>query len=267
MKNIRIDYYTGTGGSQLIAERLAEKLKAENNNVVVNRIYRADIKETRTFDVDYYILIFPVHSFNPPSTIFEWAKHLTANRCKTAIISVAGAGNALTNTACRYKTRKLLKKRGFDVIYQDMVRMPNNWKNVPEKPKYICLLSKLPTKIEKIAQAIATEKRGRKLIYWIDYLLTPLGRTAQNSTHKFGNGINVLDSCTSCGLCAKNCCSSNIKMEANLPKFENRCDMCLGCVYNCPEKALQPTWGAFQVDKKGYDLRSMLQNLDARKEL
>ncbi|MCL2416412.1 MAG: EFR1 family ferrodoxin [Bacteroidales bacterium] len=262
MKNIRIDYYTGTGGSQLIAERLAEKLKTENNTVIVNRIYRADTKEPKTLDVDYYVLIFPVHGFNPPKPIFEWAKHLTANGCKTAIISVAGAGNALTNTACRYKTRKLLKKVGFDIIYQDMVRMPNSWKNVPERLKYTRLLSKLPTKIEKIAKAIATEKRGRKLIYWFDYLLTALGRTTQNSTHKFGSGINVLDSCTSCGLCAKNCCSSNIQMETNLPKFGNQCDMCLGCVYNCPQRALQPTWGAFQIDKKGYDLRSMLQDTE-----
>ena len=43
--------------------------------------------------------------------------------------------------------------------------------------------------------------------------------------------------------------------EQRRPKFGNRCDMCLGCVYNCPQKALQPTWGAFQVDKNGYDLK------------
>ncbi|MCL2413571.1 MAG: EFR1 family ferrodoxin [Bacteroidales bacterium] len=261
MKNIHIDYHTGTGGSQLIAERLAEKLKTENNNVVVNRIFRADIKDAKTLDVDYYILIFPVHGFNPPKVVFEWAKHLKANGCKTAIISVAGAGNALTNTACRYKTRKLLKKEGFDVIYQDMVRMPNSWKNVPDKPKYTRLLSKLPTKIEKIAQAITTEKKGRKIIYWFDYLLTTLGRTTQNKTHKFGSGMRILDSCNGCGLCAKKCCSSNIQMIAEKPVFSDQCDMCLGCVYNCPTKALQPTWGAFQIDKKGYNLRSMLQDI------
>jgi len=260
MKNIRIDYYTGTGGSQFIAERLAEKLNAEGNTAVVNRIYRADIQGVKALDVDYYVLVFPVHGFNPPKLIFEWAKHLTANRCKAAIISVAGAGNAVTNSACRYKTRKLLKKGGFDVIYQDMVRMPNSWKNVPEKPKYTRLLSKLPTKIEQIAQTINSEKRGRKLIYWIDYLLTAIGRTTQGSTYKFGAGIQVSDACISCKRCAKNCCSSNIEMSENLPKFSNQCDMCLGCVYNCPKSALHPTWGAFQVDKKGYDLRAMLRD-------
>ena len=260
MKTIQIDYYTGTGGSQFIAEKLAETLKNKDNSVVVNRIFRADITATKTLNADYYVLIFPVHGFNPPKLIFEWANHLRANGCKTAIISVAGAGNAVTNSACRYKTRKLLKKGGFNVIYQDMVRMPNSWKNVPEKPKYTRLLSKLPTKIEHIAQAINTEKKGRKLIYWIDYLLTAIGRTTQGSTYKFGAGIQVSDACISCKLCAKNCCSSNIAMSENLPKFANQCDMCLGCVYNCPKKALLPTWGAFQVDKKGYDLQAMLRD-------
>jgi len=50
---------------------------------------------------------------------------------------------------------------------------------------------------------------------------------------------------------------SNVRSQ---PKFGNRCDMCFGCVYNCPQKALQPTWGAFQIDKNGYDIRLMYQN-------
>jgi len=46
-------------------------------------------------------------------------------------------------------------------------------------------------------------------------------------------------------------------MSIAKPKFGDCCDMCLGCIYNCPQKALRPTWGAFQVDKKGYDLQLM----------
>lgn len=48
------------------------------------------------------------------------------------------------------------------------------------------------------------------------------------------------------------------------PKFGNRCDMCLGCIYNCPEKALQPTVWAFQVDKRGYNLDAMCRIADVK---
>ena len=259
MKNIHIDYHTGTGGSELIARLLADKLKNENCKVEVHRICRDNITEVKNLETDYYILIFPVHSFNAPKPIYEWVEHLAGNHCKTAVIAVSGGGDIVTNSACRCKTVKLLKKSNFDVIYEEMVRMPNNWMKAPKEKKYTQILSKLPDKIVQISQTIIAEKKSKKIIYWIDYLISALGEAEKKVTRKFGNGIKILDTCIGCGLCAKNCCSSNIQMEnqADLPakpKFGNRCDMCLGCIYNCPQKALQPTYGAFQVDKNGYDL-------------
>ena len=269
MKNIRIDYHTGTGGSELVAKLLADKLKSENLHVEVNRIYRDNIRGTEGLETDYYILIFPVHSFNAPKPIYEWVKHLTGNHCQTAVISVSGAGNVMSNSACRCKTVKLLKKSHFNVILEEMVRMPDNWMKVPKKEKYTHILSALPDKIEEISQAVLSEKKQKKVIYWIDYLISALGEVEKKGTAKFGKGIAVLESCNGCGLCAKNCCSSNIQMENQAsselrakPKFGNRCDMCLGCIYNCPQKALRATYGAFQIDKNGYDLRLMCQNSD-----
>ncbi|MCL1969701.1 MAG: hypothetical protein FWF65_09185, partial [Bacteroidetes bacterium] len=171
MQNIRIDYYTGTGGSQLVAELLADKLKKENLNVEVHRIYRAHLNEVEKLETDYYILIFPVHSFNAPKPIYEWVKHLAGNRCKTAVISVSGGGSVMSNSACRCKTVKLLKKSNFNVIFEDMVRMPTNWMKVPEKKKYMHILSQLPNKIDEISQAIISKKRKKQIIYWIDYLI------------------------------------------------------------------------------------------------
>ena len=267
MKNIRIDYYTGTGGSEWVAELLADKLKNENRHVEVNRIYRDHINKTENIETEYYILIFPVHSFNAPKPIYEWVEHLAGNCCKTAVISVSGAGNVMSNSACRYKTVKLLKKSNFDVIYEDMVRMPDNWLKVPDRQKYTRILSKLPNKIDAISQTVISEKRKKQIIYWIDYLISALGEVEKKATRKFGERIKVLETCTGCGLCAKNCCSSNIQMESQTssdvpakPKFGKRCDMCLGCIYNCPPKALLPTYGAFQIDKSGYNLGLMRQN-------
>jgi len=266
-KNIRIDYYTGTGGSELVAELLADKLKNENRIVEVHRIYRDNIKKVEKLETDYYILIFPVHSFNAPKPIYEWVEHLEGNHCKTAVISVSGGGHVVSNSACRRKTVKLLRKSNFSVECEEMVRMPNNWMKAPKKEKYMRILSELPIKIDEISQIIISKKRKKKVVYWIDYLISALGELEKKGTHKFGNGIKVLDTCTGCGLCSKNCCSSNIKMESQnssggqgKPKFGNQCDMCLGCIYNCPQKALQPTWGAYQVDKNGYDLRLMYKS-------
>ena len=264
MKKIRIDYCTGTGGSKLVAELLAENLKKSNVTVEVNRIFRAETANIEEINTDYYILIFPVHSFNAPQVIYNWVNHLRGNRCKTALISVSGGGDVLSNSASRHKTVKLLKKSNFNLIFEEMVRMPNNWMKAPNEAKCTKILSELPIKIDAISQAILSEKKQRKIIYWIDYLISALGESEKNGTQKFGKGIRVLSLCNGCGVCAKNCCSSNIQLEnktsassISKPVFGDYCDMCLGCIYNCPQKALRPTYGAFQVDKRGYDLRDM----------
>ena len=184
MKNIRIDYYSGTGGSELIARLLAEKLKNENRNIEVNRIFRDNINEVEKLEADYYILIFPVHSFNAPKPIYEWVEHLVGNHCKTAVISVSGGGNVMTNTACRCNTVKLLRKSDFSVVYEEMVRMPNNWMKAPKEKKCTHILSKLPNKIDEISQTIISETKKKKIIYWIDYLIsTDRKSTRLNSSH------------------------------------------------------------------------------------
>jgi flavodoxin/NAD-dependent dihydropyrimidine dehydrogenase PreA subunit len=257
MKTINIAYFTGTNGSKLIAELLANELKSNEISVELTRIFRSETTVQKEINTDYYILIFPVHSFNAPQTIYHWVKHLNGTHCKTAVISVSGGGDVISNSACRCKTVKLLKKSNFNVIYEEMIQMPNNWAKVPKKEKCELILSELPNKIEAISQAVLSEKRQRKTIYWIDYLISAIGEREKEGTCKFGSRIKVLDTCTGCGLCATNCCTSNIILENSKPKFGAHCDMCLGCIYNCPMKALKPTYGAFQIDKKGYDLQEM----------
>jgi ferredoxin len=262
MQTIRIDYYTGTGGAKLVAELLAEKLKKSNIQVEINRIFRDKMEKKDEIIAEYFMLIFPIHSFCTPKPVYEWIERLKGNRCKTAVVSVSGGGNVLTNTGSRVKVVKLLKKSNFNVVFQEMIRMPNNWVKAPEKEKYQKILSKLPNEIESITQAVLTEKKQRKLIFWSDYLISALGEAEKKGTNKFGNGIKVLDSCTGCGLCAKNCCSSNIIMDNQKLLIGTRCDMCLGCIYNCPQKALQATKWAFQIDKKGYDLQLMCKSVN-----
>jgi len=264
MKKIRIDYYTGTGGSKLVAELLVEKLKADNIQVEINRIFRKKIEKNGEFQADYYILIFPVHSFCAPLPVYEWIAHLEGNNCATAVISVSGGGDVISNSAARVKTVKLLKQSNFNVIFEEMIRMPNNWMKAPKEKKYIRILTELPQKIEEITQAVLLEKKQKKTIYWIDYLISALGEAEKKGTKDFGNGIKVLETCNACGLCAKNCCSSNIEMEDGKPVFANACDMCLGCIYNCPQKALKATKMAFQVDKNGYDLRAMCKKANIK---
>lgn len=252
---IRVDYYTGTGGSERIAKRIAEEMRAKGAEASVHRIVRDHFVADDTFDT--YLLVFAVHSFNAPAPVFEWVEQLTGRGRKCAVVSVSGAGEVISNTACRRKLIKRMERRGFEVTYEEMIRMPNNWMSVPSKEKCDRLLAAYPAKCAEIAQAIVEGKRRRTHPLWIDIALSKAGEAEKWGVQSFGRGIKTLESCTGCGLCAKQCCSSNITIIEKRAVVGDRCDMCLGCLYGCPHKALIATTAGFQVDKRGYDLREM----------
>jgi len=45
------------------------------------------------------------------------------------------------------------------------------------------------------------------------------------------------------------------------PVFENKCQLCLGCIYGCPCKALKPGISKFVVVKDGYSLKELEKRL------
>lgn len=255
--NIRIDYYTGTGGTEMVAKKIADELIAKGCAVTVNRIIRD--KFIGSDDFDYYVLLFAVHSFGAPRPPLEWVQQLEGKGRRCAVIAVSGGGEIISNTACRRKIIKCLSASHFDVVYENMVQMPNNWMNVPQHEKCERILTQYPIRCREIADAIFAHQRRRKAPLWIDILISALGESEKGATRKFGQGIKTLDSCTGCGLCARRCGSSNITIENGRAVVGDRCDMCLGCIYGCPEKALVATRAGFQVDKKGYDLKTMMK--------
>lgn len=258
--NVRIDYYTGTGGSKRVAEQIGSQLQDAGCALKIQRIERDKFIPLEKA-TDYYILVFAVHSFCAPRPVGEWIEQLEGEGIRCALISVSGGGNILTNTACRHKTIQQLRQQHFDVLFDEMVRMPNNWMSVPNERKSLRILSKMPQKANSIAQAVVRHKRRRKFVFWIDYPISLLGEMEHKYVEQFGQGIQVTDRCNGCGWCASRCCSSNITIVEHRAKIGNRCDMCLGCIYGCPQKALRATKGAFQVDKKGYNLSEMQHKL------
>lgn len=253
--NIRIDYYTGTGGAEMAAKQISAKLTTKGCSVEVNRIIRDEFIDSDDFD--YYVLLFAVHSFNAPQPVFEWVQRLDGRGRRCAVVAVSGGGEVLSNTACRRRIIETLSLANFEVVYEDMVHMPNNWMSVPNREKCEMLLNQLPVKAAEISDAIFEQRKQRKSPFLIDIVISKAGRCEKLATKKFGRGIKVTDSCTGCGLCARNCCSSNIVIENDRAVFGDRCDMCLGCIYGCPHKALVATYGGFQVDKNGYNLKTM----------
>ncbi|WP_102401335.1 RnfABCDGE type electron transport complex subunit B [Haloimpatiens massiliensis] len=77
-------------------------------------------------------------------------------------------------------------------------------------------------------------------------------RVSCNSKDKLKEVKEVCNTgCISCGLCARNCTSSAIVLENNLPVVDsNKCTLCMQCVEKCPTKVLKAHDGKLILDKE-----------------
>ncbi|MBP1629145.1 MAG: hypothetical protein H6Q15_38 [Bacteroidetes bacterium] len=249
----KIVYYTGTGGSEIVANTFKENLISKNIEVSIERIISGKTIKEEEFDTLF--LIYAVHAFNAPAPVYSWIDDNFGENKMAVVISVSAGGEMISNTACRTKAIKKLSQRGFDVIYEQMVIMPNNWMIPTSETLSLLLLDILPIKVNKIVDDIINGVRKRTSPILIDRLISYCGEGENKFTVKFGQNIITHDSCTACGLCVKNCPSKNISIIDQKASFDSKCDMCLGCIYSCPQGALEAGKWKFQIIKTGFSLK------------
>jgi ferredoxin/flavodoxin len=264
-EKIRIVYFSGTGGCKRVANIFADKL--QNRNVNVNSVELNQMEYTKEIYEDMLIIIFPVYALNAPKPIYQYLKNLTrVNKLPAVVISVSGGGEITPNTASRLHSIKLLKQKGFQVIYEEMLVMPSNvFFQIPEELSWL-LLNILPEKIERILIEVLQGRIHITKPLLADRILSRLGEGEKLVSGIFGKRIKVLDNCNGCKLCEKACPCGNIIINNKKPYFDNQCVVCLRCIYNCPKKALRPGIGKSMLLKQGYDLNKYdkLENTDTK---
>ena len=258
--NIKIAYYSGTGGTELAAKRFQSHYEAEDCLCTIEKI--TDGMRINQSDHDLLLLLFPVHAFNAPEPVYRWIDSLnTINHIFAAVISVSGAGEVCPNTACRVSSIKRLTKKGYRVIYDKMIVMPSNFvAQTPSSLSYL-LMQALPVAVEQISCDLLSGvcKKGKPL--WIDRIFSSLGKLETLGGHYWGKRIKVLKHCTNCGWCAGHCPAGNITMSNGKPSFGDGCHFCMKCIYGCPSKALEPGTCKFVVVQDGYSLKDITEKL------
>ncbi len=258
--NVRLAYYSGTGGTELAAQSFQRHLETAGCVCTIEKItggMRVDQS-----DCDLLLLLFPVHAFNAPEAVYQWIDSLNTVKCtRAAVISVSGAGDICPNTACRVSSIKRLTKKGYLVVYEKMIVMPSNWVVPAPNPLPYLLVRALPAAVERISCELLSGVCKRSKPLWIDRFFSVMGRLETLGGHYWGRRIKVMEHCTKCGWCASHCPAGNITMMNGRPMFGNQCHFCLKCIYGCPSKALQPGIFKFVMIQEGYCLRDIAENL------
>lgn len=265
IQSVNIVFFSGTGGTRYVAENMKSAFENKGTTVILTELNSILPKHEQA---DSYILLYPVYAMNAPIPIDEWIENSpNGNGKPAAVLSVSGGGEVTPNTACRSACKKMLTKKGYNVVYERMIVMPSNWIVKGDDSIGIRLLRKIPHVAEKTADDLLSGKNRFTKPKLIDSILSKISVLEKKESSYFGNNISVTDDCISCGLCEKKCPRQNIHMSDSKPVFGNRCVICLNCIYSCPKKALEPKKLKFVVIKEGFNINAFLDKINTDETL
>lgn len=249
---IAVVYYTGTGGTGLVASELHKSFKAMGADSQINQIH-IDV-DFSIEDCRHVMIVYPVHAGRSPRAVEAWAEAQDFNGIEVSLMPVSGAGDIIPNTACRVPLKKIVKRKSGRIVYEDMFIMPTNvfMKTPPMTAQ--ALINILPARAEKIAGDIKNNVRKKADVIFTDRLMAIIGALEHRGAKSFGKNLRVDENCNLCGQCIKNCPAGNIRIDGDIVIFDNKCDLCMGCVYICPQNSIHAGYMRFFIIKEGFSL-------------
>jgi ferredoxin len=246
-----IVYFSPTGNILHLVNILADRLGVHKDKIFPLEFTEPD-QLTKN---DHLILLYPIHAFNAPRNVKRFVKSLPPKLYNDVSLIGVGCTTSWVNKAVSSDLRKLLSKKEYPIILDEILAMPLTI--IIDFPDKIAkkLIAESEKRIKEIGISLANSDKTTEKVDFKSQLLNIIGKVEQFASRLFGLELHAGNDCNSCGICWENCPENNIKCNSNgKPKFGFSCLMCLRCVYNCPQKAITPRFSRFIPIKKGYSI-------------
>lgn len=222
-----IFYYTASGNSLYVAKKL------DSNPQSIPQLMKQDALH---FEDETIGIVCPVYTGEMPRLVQEFLKKATFNTDYFFWVSTYGKDDTVHAEFAEEKCRE----NGIDLAFATSVLMVDNFLpgfNIEEE---LAIDKKEDEQIERVKADIAARKRGipqsdehgRQLYHMVK------GFQKEHPEMISPKSFNITDACIGCGICAKVCPRGNITVGSK-PVYGETCDFCLGCVHNCPQKAIK----------------------------
>ncbi len=226
--------FSGTGNTRLVAEKYRESFDGNADIFDIASDYRQLPMPDR---YDIVGIGYPVHAFNAPEIVIDFAKFLHCGERKNLFIFHTGGEGLFFNDSSSLLLRRILRRK-FCILSEMHFVMPYNmiFRHDERMVKHmVTYMNKLvPFHAEMIARGEREKIRPMPIRHLISFLL----RIEWFYARFQGRTMKADGRCTSCSLCERNCPMDNIRIIDGRPHFGTNCALCVRCSFFCPEGAI-----------------------------
>ncbi|SEF52349.1 Flavodoxin [Caloramator fervidus] len=233
-----IIYFSGTGNTEYVC-KLFKKYFEENGVSCV--LIDVSKKKQLNDDYDFYIFGAPIHSELFPKNYVDWVKQNIKQGDKKCIIFSTQASD---KAAGPFEIFNILKEKGYKVLIQDFISMPNNYYVVAFKKPTEEDIKKAKQEADKKVKLLVKKFLDDEInIVKVSKFRFKLAKIVYKMFYEYSKGwakrnLSVdMKLCVKCLKCVKNCPTKNIKFSNDKFEFQNKCISCQKCLHACPTNA------------------------------
>ncbi|MDO9546841.1 MAG: EFR1 family ferrodoxin [Pelolinea sp.] len=244
---ISIFYFSGTGNTWWVSERLSEELNKLGFRASAYSIEQVTDKETAALIQKSSIigLGFPIYGSDAPRIFHDFISRLPYLEKEKPIVGfvtqMAWSGDGMNFL------EKELSEKGYRIRWASEFIMPNNiavpifpLPYVSDYNKFIPQLEKRRQQISDLCVKIANDEPYRQNSGRLAAASAWIQRGPFRLVHDWGRKFWSVDegACNSCNICASLCPVGNIEMQHGLPVYSDQCVYCMRCFNYCSAYAI-----------------------------
>lgn len=230
-------YFSGTGNSAYVAERIGKEIQDDVVDVF-EKIRNRDYAEIHADNP--WVIVAPTYAWRIPRILQEWLEKTSLSGSKEIYVIMTCGGSV--GNAGKY-LKKLCDAKNMQYRGCYPIVMPENYVamfSTPTKEEALEIIERAEGEIDKAANLL---KEGG--------LFPPLSSSfVDNMNSGIVNDIfyplfvhakkfYAKDTCISCGKCANVCPLHNIRLENGRPVWGKDCTHCMACICRCPCEAIE----------------------------
>lgn len=255
-------YFSATGNTKYIADKLAKDLNDDTMNLL-KRIKENDYSKISSEKP--FIICCPIYVCETPKFMNDFLRKVELNGNKNVYFIFSSGGYAgIANNICK----RIIKKKKMNYMGRSEIKMPRNYvasNMYPLLPhdEIIRRINEATKKIHIVSEKILNQEYLKDRHIWlfesiVTYPFVPIWSKLKHKTKKFYTN----DNCIGCSKCANLCPLNNIIMENGKPKWITNCAHCMACISNCPKDAIN--YKNITENKDKYRISKYLDEIDEK---